>query len=132
MDIDGTIALRSDRDPYDMTTVINDKPNKPVILMIESLHKAGLMIIHVSGRYQAAAEATRRWLDKYTNYRTEALYMRPDGDNINDAILKKDIYKIYIRPYYDIQFVIDDRDRVVKMWRHELGLPCFQVAEGNF
>jgi hypothetical protein len=27
--------------------------------------------------------------------------------------------------------VFDDRDKVVKMWRKN-GIPCFQVAEGNF
>ena len=31
----------------------------------------------------------------------------------------------------DIFLVVDDRDRVVKLWR-SLGLTTFQVAEGNF
>jgi hypothetical protein len=34
-------------------------------------------------------------------------------------------------PRDEILCVYDDRDKVVKMWRRN-GLPCFQVAEGNF
>ena len=32
---------------------------------------------------------------------------------------------------YDVEFVLDDRDRVVKMWR-DRGLKVLQVAEGDF
>ena len=31
----------------------------------------------------------------------------------------------------DVFLVVDDRDKVVKMWR-DLGLNTFQVAPGNF
>ena len=31
----------------------------------------------------------------------------------------------------DVFLVVDDRDKVVKMWR-SLGLSVFQVAEGDF
>ncbi|WP_458861151.1 phosphatase domain-containing protein [Enterococcus faecium] len=33
---------------------------------------------------------------------------------------------------YDVQLGVDDRQQGVDMWRSELGLPCLQVAEGNF
>ena len=32
----------------------------------------------------------------------------------------------------EVEGVLDDRDRVVKMWREELGLTCLPVAPGNF
>ena len=32
----------------------------------------------------------------------------------------------------DVFVVFDDRNQVVDMWRNELKLTCFQVAEGNF
>ena len=41
----------------------------------------------------------------------------------DDVILFKD--------KYNIKYVIDDRNQVVKMWR-ELGLTVLQVADGNF
>ena len=37
-----------------------------------------------------------------------------------------------VPPKPNILFVMDDRDQVVSMWRNELGLTCFQVAEGDF
>ena len=32
---------------------------------------------------------------------------------------------------YNVKFVLDDRNRVVEMWR-SLGLTCLQVADGDF
>ena len=37
----------------------------------------------------------------------------------------------HIEPFYDVLCVLDDRDQVVRMWRHR-GLTCLQVAPGNF
>lgn len=57
--------------------------------------------------------------------------MRPEGDIRKDSIVKREIFENYIRDYYNIQFVLDDRNQVVEMWR-SLGLKCLQVAEGDF
>ena len=75
---------------------------------------------------------TRQWLTArdlvYTN-----LYMRPkDKEFEKDTVIKKALYMEHVKPRYDVQFVIDDRDQVVKMWRDELGLKVLQVAEGSF
>jgi len=43
----------------------------------------------------------------------------------------KEIFDNHIAPKYNISYVLDDRDRVVDMWR-SLGLTCFQVDWGNF
>ena len=49
-----------------------------------------------------------------------------------DEELKKSWLLKYYPDYKNKIFcVLDDRDRVVKMWR-DLGLTCFQVAQGNF
>ena len=45
--------------------------------------------------------------------------------------IKREIFENYIRDYYNIQFVLDDRNQVVEMWR-SLGLKCLQVQEGDF
>lgn len=57
--------------------------------------------------------------------------MRPEGDIRKDSIVKREIFENYIRDYYNIQFVLDDRNQVVEMWR-SLGLKCLQVQEGDF
>ena len=57
--------------------------------------------------------------------------MRKDKDFRPDNEAKKDLYEEYIKDKFEIEFVLDDRDRVVKMWR-ELGLRVLQVEEGDF
>ena len=57
--------------------------------------------------------------------------MRKNGDFRKDFIIKKEIYEKFIKPKYEVLFVLEDRDQAVKMWREE-GLTCLQVAPGNF
>jgi hypothetical protein len=56
--------------------------------------------------------------------------MREAGDKCKDAIVKKELYETHIVPHYTVQFVLDDRDQAVAMWR-DLGLTCLQVADGS-
>ncbi|HMH92360.1 MAG TPA: hypothetical protein VK586_14900 [Streptosporangiaceae bacterium] len=130
VDIDGTVALRGDRSPYDWSRVGEDKPNEPVLAVVRALIGAGHRIIFVSGRMEECRFATIAWLNRH---RIDAvhLHMRPDGDYTPDDKLKCAIYEREIRDFYEITGVIDDRARVVAMWR-SLGLTCFAVAEGNF
>jgi putative SOS response-associated peptidase YedK len=37
-----------------------------------------------------------------------------------------------IRDNFNVEFVLDDRNSVVDMWRKELNLPTFQVNYGDF
>ena len=57
--------------------------------------------------------------------------MRKNGYNKKDSIVKKEIFDEYIKDKYYVEFILDDRNQVVDMWR-EMGLTCLQVAEGNF
>lgn len=59
--------------------------------------------------------------------------MRKAGDKRNDAIVKQEIWENDISGSgrFDVFFVLDDRNRVVEMWR-EQGLKVLQVAEGDF
>ena len=87
-------------------------------------------IIIVSGRPASAKVDTVHWLNKHSVC-YDAIYTRADGDFREDSLVKYEIYKEYIEPFYDVQFVLDDRNQVVKMWRDE-GLKVLQVAEGDF
>lgn len=72
------------------------------------------------------------WLKDWNyNYECLGLLMRPDDDNRSDAIVKEEIYLNQIKPHYSVFMVLDDRNKVVEMWR-EHGLVCHQVADGNF
>ena len=124
-DLDGTLALLNGRSPYDASTCENDILNS----VVASLLKDKLVLL-VSGREDKYRKQTINFLDKHQiNY--EKLIMRETGDFRKDSIIKKEIFDTQIRGFYNIDFVLDDRNQVVEMWR-QLGLICLQVAEGDF
>jgi predicted kinase len=136
-DIDGTVALRGDRDPYDETRVSEDKPNPRVVEQVQINIRAGLIPIWLSGRTAGCTVDTWHWLDKYVIPVTMSglrgqLFMRRVGDNRKDSIIKRELFDEFVRGKYNVRFVLDDRKQVVDMWRDELGLTCLQVAPGNF
>lgn len=146
VDIDGTVALRGTRGPFDWARVGEDTPNRVVIDVIEawSLTHPDHTIIVVSGRSDKCFLATGLWLqhhlfDRLNQSRTRAghpplaeeLHMRPEGDYRPDTDIKAEIYIDKIQRHYEVHFVLDDRNSVVKLWR-DLGLTCLQVAPGNF
>jgi hypothetical protein len=59
------------------------------------------------------------------------LFMRKTGDIRSDDIVKREIYETHIKPEWNVVCVLDDRQRVVDMWR-EIGLTCLQVDYGDF
>ena len=132
VDIDGTIALRGDRNPYSVESVEHDKPNIPVIELVKLLSKSGVQMVFVSGRLEAAREGTIRFIERHIPNLDFELHMRPNGDFQPDQDLKFEIYTKLIAPTKDVWFVLDDRDKVVNMWRNVLNLPTFQVGEGRF
>lgn len=131
-DIDGTAAKMTGRSPYDYTKVSSDVPNEPVRTVLCMLHKCGYKVLYVSGREGSAQvrQDTEHWLLRHS-FPRGPLYMRPEGDYRPDDVVKMEIYEDDIAPDYDVFVVFDDRNRVVDMWR-DLGLTCFQVAEGDF
>jgi hypothetical protein len=75
-----------------------------------------------------------RWLKFHgfdQRYRPFQLLMRPLGDNRPDEIVKEEMYELHIRGKYNVALVLDDRQKVVDLWRR-LGLTCLQVADGDF
>ncbi len=131
VDIDGTVALKGARSPFDETRVHEDRPNTPVIEAVRQEHAAGQRVIFLSGRTDACRAATEEWLRVHVGVPYEALHMRPAGDMRKDAVVKRELFDARVRDRYDVRRVYDDRNQVVQAWR-EIGLACFQVAEGNF
>ena len=129
-DIDGTLATLADGySPYDPEHYPHDLPNKPVVRALRQ-HRQHDYIVLLSGRGEEHVDATVAWLDKH-GINFDALYMRPEGDTRNDAIVKSELFDKHVAPQYNIRAVYDDRDRVVDMWRAR-GIPCFQVNYGAF
>jgi len=133
VDIDGTIALRGDRGPHDHDQAMEDAVNYPVIYTVEALrHVQNWSVLLVSGRDEKYRSITEYWLYRHQLLRDRiGLYMRARGDQRPDQEVKREIYQKFIEPHYVVKVIFDDRQKVVDMWR-ELGLTCFQVAEGNY
>jgi len=124
-----------------------DKPNHPVIKMAQMFHNDGFKIVIFSGRNDRGFVDTKHWLTIH-NVPHDLLVLRPDKFKANswpiadgnqatpdmrfmpDEILKKAMLDTFV-DIDDVFLVVDDRDKVVKMWR-DLGLNTFQVAPGNF
>ena len=131
-DIDGTAAKMNGRSPYDYSQVHTDLPNTPIVDLVNTIRDVNNapQVIFVSGRKAECREATQQWLKDYFFF-DYPLFMRADGDDRDDRIVKEEIYRREIEGKYNVVFVLDDRDRVVEKWR-ELGLTCLQVAPGDF
>jgi predicted kinase len=137
-DIDGTAAHMTDRSPYDYSRVFEDIPDPAVRELLYHYYvgrdpndeQHATTIIMLSGRPESARADTEQWLATH-NFKYDYLHMRPDGDNREDSIVKQELFEKHIAQRYNVLFVLDDRNRVVDMWR-SLGLKCLQVAEGDF
>ena len=129
-DLDGTLCLLNGRDPYDANTCDKDLPNMPVWRCCRAMQDLGHDIIFVSGRDSKFRPQTEAWLKAYWGP-VCYLFMRPDGDTREDSIVKNEIFDKHIRNKYYVDFVLDDRPRVVRMWRR-LGLTVFQLNDREF
>jgi hypothetical protein len=135
-DIDGTVASCAGvRSPYDYSRVSFDHSRNAVIELLHDRYLAGRNLIFMSGRpdINNVRADTEMWLKQHVALPYEMLLMRPaDKLQINDSIIKRDLFDENIRGKYNIGLVFDDRDRVVDMWRNQLGLDCLQVNYGDF
>jgi predicted kinase len=130
VDIDGTLAHMNGRGPYDDHLVHTDQLDPVVDGIIDTYRALGYHVLLVSGRSEDCRAVTEAWLEDNLVMH-ERLWMRASGDNRNDAIVKRELFDKHIRHDYDVHFVLDDRNRVVDMWRG-LGLKCLQVQPGDF
>lgn len=143
MDIDGTVAdirhrlhfIKDKPKNWDafFKACKDDTPFKHMKTIVGALWSVG-RVLYVSGRPERCRNDTQEWLKKHgfnTSLFPAGLYMRADGDYRDDSIVKYELLqKIKADGYHPIM-AFDDRNCVVKMWR-ENGIPCAQVAEGDF
>jgi predicted kinase len=132
VDIDGTMAKMKDRSPYDWMRVGEDEPVQAVIDAVKAAHCSGSQIIVMSGRDGSCKYPTLGWLKRHLGPDISfKLFMRAEKDGRRDDIVKLELFDTHVRNKFNIQYVLDDRDQVVRMWR-KLGLTCMQVAPGDF
>lgn len=135
-DLDGTLALIGDRNPYDASQCEYDKLNHPVYNVLRMYKNDGYKIIITSGRSNEYVEQTDAWLKK-NGIAPDVFIMRDHddvdekGNRLPDDVIKEKMFREHIHNKFNVEVVYDDRQRVVDMWR-DLGLTVFQVAEGRF
>lgn len=129
-DIDGTLAHMNWRSPYDYSKVSEDTVDEMIREICNMFYKSNYWVVIVSWRPDSCFDDTAKWLED-NGVLHSTLIMRKEWDKRNDAIVKREILEDIIEEDYYIEFVLDDRSRVVKMWR-ESGIKCLQVAEWNF
>jgi len=133
VDIDNTLALHpTGRSPYDHTKISEDIPNTALMGMLTALREThGYKIFLVTGRSEAAREATEKWLSDH-NFDYDNMYMRPlDEADTKDYIIKRAAYETHIKPNYYIVGVYEDREQTTADWR-DLGLPVYQIDFGRY
>ena len=130
-DLDGTLALMNGRNPFDAARCEEDVLNVPVAKVVKTFQDLGYQVLLLSGRKEEHKTQTINWLATH-NITYDLLELRKTADNRPDTVVKKELFYTHISDKYYIEFVLDDRDQVVELWRSELGLTCFQVNYGDF
>ena len=137
-DIDGTLADVSERIHHVQKKPKNwnaffkgmaqDKAIHSMVRLCNILYASGIQIILCSGRSEEHREQTVAWLAQHgVNYHD--LLLRKNNDRRSDTDIKREILATLDKS--KILFVVEDRGRVVEMWRSE-GLVCLQCAPGEF
>jgi hypothetical protein len=137
-DIDGTLADISARQHHVRSHPKNwnaffqgmskDKPVTSLVRLANILYDAGAYIVLCSGRNERHRTETVRWMEQ-EGVRYHELRLRADDDMRSDVKAKREMLQGLDRS--KILFVVEDRSRVVDMWRAE-GLTCLQCAPGDF
>lgn len=130
-DLDGTLAILNGRNPFIADKCDEDILNEPVANIVKQYHQLGYHIILLSGRLDTYKPQTLIWLAKH-EIPYHGLFMRVAGDMRKDSIVKKEFFDQQIKDKYFVEFILDDRNQVVDLWRRELNLPCLQVNYGDF
>lgn len=148
VDIDGTISnyghrkhylesMQQDRHDdkrpeYDVfnRAAVHDEPIREIISIVHWAQHVDTKIILMTGRSDKYRDITTEWLTLH-QVRYDHLFMRKQGDYSSDAAAKRELYMSHIAGKYNVLFVLEDRDKVVDMWR-ALGLRCLQVAKEEY
>lgn len=144
VDVDGTLARNyGHRSFYDYSRVCDDAVRQPIADLLWHFIDQGFIPIIMSGRDDSCRDDTETWLFDKLGLLAQGQgalgderdyigpLMRATGDKRDDAIVKLELFNEHVRDHYDVRYVLDDRDRVVRAWR-SIGLTCLQVADGNF
>jgi len=122
-----------------------DLPIKQVIEILINCLLSGRRVEIWSGRCESVREKTMNWIKSnlYCSYKLRSnqmmedphlkVKMRPIGDNTPDEVLKEQWLDEELAKGNKIEYVFDDRPKVIRMWRRR-GIFVFNCCqhEGEF
>ena len=99
VDVDGTLALNTHRNPYDWRSAGDDVPNLAAVTASQALakHPSIAAIIVISGREERARDITAAWLES-EGVPYDLLLMRSNGDTRPDEVIKEELFRRHIEP----------------------------------
>ena len=120
----------SGRSPFDESKVLTDKPYQGIIDIANELY-AGHNLVLMSGRHAGCCEDTVTWMGVH-GVPFDCILMRREGDNRGDGEVKPELLDILLTMVDkdDIAFVVDDRPRVIEVWKQR-GLKVRPVFHGE-
>jgi uncharacterized HAD superfamily protein len=111
-----------------------DPAKQNIIDLLWMVHQCQCKIALITGRFSKYRELTISWLFR-KDVPYDLLLMRNEGDMRSDVDVKVDLLFKFKRSNHivnsDILFVLEDRDKLVGMWRR-LNLTCLQVEKGRY
>lgn len=110
-------------------SIKEDKPIPWTIELLRTLSKTYSIVI-LTGRSEITYADTVEWFNTHVGFVPD-LFMRKDEDHRPDTITKLDMYRKLVEPTFDVLFIVEDRDRMVQLWR-SLGISCLQCDGGDY
>lgn len=129
-DLDGTLCdithrlhyAKGDQKDWGMffSEIPKDTVRHEVHAILKDYANKGHEIIFVSARPDTYRQSTKDWLEEqgiFEGREYQTLIMRKSSDTRDDVDVKQQIYDTYFKEKYPIETVIDDRPKVIRMWR---------------
>lgn len=112
--------------------IVNDTPIQPILNLIKLYHRQGYDIVFITGRMLNPETYKNTMIQLDSAFcRDYALYGRAVADFRPDHEIKLEIARDKNLTPDNVEFVLEDRNSVVNMWRDN-GYTCLQVADGDF
>ena len=134
VDLDGTLAILGDRNPYDAARCEEDTLDEVVSDIATTYWEKDHHIIFLSGRKETYREQTEAWLKQHDWHDLPGVhgpFMRASDDGRPDFVVKAELFDQHVRGRFNVKFALDDRNQVVRLWR-DMGIKTLQVADGDF
>ena len=117
---------------YNLISVAGTQVMEPLAGKVKDIEISVPCLDVLTGRPERVRGKTQDWFKRHNLVEPHRLLMRKDDDHRPDFEFKKWIYeRVYVDKGIEVLCVFEDREQVVEMWR-SIGVPCFQVAKGNY